>query len=99
MWYAILGNDKADSLTLRLEARPEHLKRINTLRAQGRLLLAGPFPAADCENPGDQGYTGSLIVADFDSLKDAESWIAADPYVLSGVFASYLVKPFRKVAP
>ena len=83
MWYVILGQDKMDSLALRLQTRPEHLKRINALRAQGRLLVAGPFPAADCENPGEQGFTVSLIIAEFNSLKEAESWVSADPYVVS----------------
>jgi uncharacterized protein YciI len=97
--YAIMGEDVPGSLAARLAARPAHLERLQTLRAEGRLLLAGPHPALDCEDPGDAGFTGSLIVACFDSLEAAEEWAAADPYVSAGVYASVRVKPLRKVLP
>ena len=99
MFYAIIGSDRADSLEARLAARPAHLARIEELKAQGRLLLAGPFPAIDAENPGPAGFTGSLIVAEFASLAEAERWAQNDPYSSSGVFQSVAVKPFRKVLP
>lgn len=97
--YAIMGEDAPGSLAARLAARPAHLERLQILRAEGRLLLAGPHPALDCEDPGDAGFTGSLIVACFDSLEAAEEWAAADPYVSAGVYASVRVKPLRKVLP
>jgi uncharacterized protein YciI len=99
MWYAITGTDKADSLEARKAARPDHLARLNALRDQGRLLLAGPFPAIDAEDPGPAGFTGSLIVAEFVDLAAAQAWADADPYVAAGVYASVSVKPFRKVLP
>lgn len=99
MFYAILGEDRPDSLEARLAARPAHLARIEALKAQGRLLLAGPFPAIDAENPGPAGFTGSLIVAEFESLAAAESWAQDDPYRVTGVFRAMSVKPFRKVLP
>jgi uncharacterized protein len=99
MWYAILGTDHPDSLDRRMAARGAHLARLNTLQEQGRLLLAGPFPAIDAEQPGPAGFTGSLIVAEFPSLADAEQWAKADPYVEADVYASVSVKPFRKVLP
>jgi len=99
MWYVILGTDVANSLPRRKEARPAHLKRLESMRDAGRLLLAGPFPAVDNDDPGPAGFSGSLIVAEFDSLEDAESWAQADPYVAAGVYASVTVKPFRKVLP
>lgn len=99
MWYAIVGEDRENSLADRLAARPAHVARLNELKDQGRLLLAGPFPAIDSEDPGPAGFTGSLIVAAFDSLAAAEAWAAADPYVAAGVYASVRVRPFRKVLP
>lgn len=99
MWYAITGEDKPGSLDARLAARPAHLERLTTLQNQGRLLLAGPFPAIDNENPGPAGFTGSLIVAEFDSLESAQAWADADPYVAAGVYASVTIKPFKKVLP
>ena len=99
MWYAITGLDHPDSLERRLAARPAHLKRLQDLLAQGRLLLAGPFPSIDSENPGEAGFSGSLIVAEFPSLAEAESWAKADPYVAAGVYRETTVKPFRQVLP
>jgi uncharacterized protein YciI len=99
MWFAIIAQDHPGSLDKRLAARPEHLARLNALQDEGRLLLAGPFPAIESENPGPAGFTGSLIVAEFASLADAEAWAAADPYVAAGVYAGASVKPFRKVLP
>lgn len=99
MFYAIVGQDVSDSLTRRLAARPAHLERLQALQQAGRLLLAGPFPAVDGMDPGAAGFTGSLIVAEFDSLVAAQVWADADPYVAAGVYASMSVKPFRKVLP
>jgi uncharacterized protein YciI len=99
MWYAIVGNDVPDSLDKRLAARPEHLARLQQLQDEGRLLLAGPFPAIDAENPGPAGFSGSLIVAEFPTLADAKRWAEADPYVAAGVYANVEVRPFRKVLP
>jgi uncharacterized protein YciI len=99
MLYAIVALDHPDSLEKRLAARPQHLARLNALLGEGRLQLAGPFPAIDAEQPGPAGFTGSLIVADFDSLAAAEEWAKADPYVEAGVYASVSVKPFRKTLP
>ena len=99
MWYVIIGRDAPDSLARRQAARPAHLARLEALQAEGRLLLAGPFPAVDAEDPGPAGWTGSLIVAEFDSLEEAEAWAAADPYREAGVYAEVEVKPFRKVLP
>jgi len=99
MWYAICGIDVEKSLERRQGARPAHLDRLKALQNEGRLLLAGPFPAIDCNDPGPAGFTGSLIVAEFDSLDDAEAWAKADPYVAAGVYASVMVKPFRKALP
>lgn len=99
MWYTIIGEDKPGSLDARLAARPAHLARLTALQDQGRLLLAGPFPAIDNENPGPAGFTGSLIVAEFDSLDSARAWAEADPYVAAGVYAGVSVKPFKKVLP
>lgn len=97
MWYAISGIDVADSLPKRAAARPAHLARLEELRNAGRLLLAGPHPAIDSEDPGPAGFTGSLIVAEFASLADAQQWADGDPYVAAGVYASVSVKPLRKV--
>ena len=99
MWYAILGTDVPDSLEKRGAARPAHLARLQQLQAEGRMLLAGPFPAIDAEDPGSAGFSGSLIVAEFASLAEAQAWADADPYVAAGVYASVSVKPFRKVLP
>ena len=99
MLYAIFGNDVPDSLDKRKAARPAHLARLQTLQDEGRLILAGPFPAVDAADPGLAGYTGSLIVAEFASLEAAEAWAAADPYVAAGVYAQVAVRPFRKVLP
>ncbi len=99
MWYAIVGNDTPDSLARRQEARPAHLARLNDLRNEGRLLLAGPFPAIDAEDPGPAGFSGSLVVAEFDDLGAARGWADADPYVAAGVYAAVDVRPFRKVLP
>jgi uncharacterized protein YciI len=99
MWYAIISDDVEDSLDRRASARPEHLARVNSLVDEGRLLIAGPHPAVDSLEPGDAGFTGSLIVAEFDSLEDAKAWADDDPYVKAGVYASVTVKPFKKVLP
>ncbi len=99
MWYAIMGEDVADSLDKRLAARPAHLERLNALQNEGRLLLAGPFPAIDSIDPGPAGFSGSLIVAEFDSLDAARTWADTDPYVAAGVYASVSVKPFKKALP
>lgn len=99
MLYAIISEDVANSLERRMAARPAHLTRVEALRDEGRLVLAGPHPAIDTENPGDAGFTGSLIVAEFDSLEAAQSWADADPYIIAGVYAKVIVKPFKKVLP
>ncbi len=99
MFYSIIGEDQPGSLDKRLAARPDHLARLNALKDEGRLLLAGPFPALDTEDPGPAGFTGSLIVAEFDSLEDARAWAESDPYVAAGVYAHVTVKPFKKVLP
>jgi len=99
MFYAIRGTDVPNSLERRQGARPAHLARLEQLRAAGSLLLCGPFPAIDAEDPGPAGYTGSLIVAEFDSLEDARAWAQTDPYVAAGVYATVEVTPFRKVLP
>ena len=99
MLYAIFGNDVPDSLEKRTAARPAHLARLQALQNEGRLLLAGPFPAVDSVDPGQAGFTGSLIVAEFATLEAAEAWAAADPYVACGVYAQVAVRPFKKVLP
>jgi uncharacterized protein YciI len=99
MWYVIWSQDRPDSLPARKRARPAHLARVEALLAEGRLLLAGPRPAIDAEDPGPAGFLGSLIVAEFDSLEDARAWADADPYVAAGVYASVEVTPFRRVLP
>jgi len=99
MFYAIVGQDVPDSLDRRLATRPAHVERLHALQQAGRLLLAGPFPAIDCDDPGASGFTGSLIVAEFDTLADAQAWAEADPYVAAGVYAGVSVKPFRKTFP
>lgn len=99
MWYAIISEDVENSLELRQSARSAHLERVNALVAEGRLLIAGPHPAVDCADPGSAGFTGSLIVADFETLQDAEAWAGEDPYVKAGVYARFTVKPFKMVLP
>lgn len=99
MWYVIEGTDVPDSLPERLAARPAHLARLDALKQEGRLLLAGPFPAIDAVDPGEAGFSGSLIVAEFADLAAAKAWAAADPYVDAGVYARVDVRPFRKVLP
>lgn len=99
MLYAITGEDHPGSLEKRLAARPAHLERLQALQAAGRLLLAGPFPAIDSPDPGPAGFSGSLIVAEFASLADAQAWADADPYVAAGVYARVTVRPFRRVLP
>lgn len=99
MWYAITGADTDDSLARRQSARPAHLQRLQQLNEQGRLLLCGPFPAIDAEDPGPAGFSGSLIVAEFSDLGAAQAWAEADPYVDAGVFREVSVRPFRKVLP
>lgn len=99
MFYAIVGEDRPGSLDKRLAARPEHVQRLQALQEEGRLLLAGPFPAIDSPDPGPAGFTGSLIVAEFPSLVAARAWADADPYVTAGVYDRVSVKPFKKVLP
>lgn len=99
MLYAFISEDLPGTLEKRLAARPDHLARLTTLRDAGRLVLAGPYPAIDCEDPGSAGFTGSLVVAEFDSLEAAQEWAGQDPYVSAGVYAKVIVKPFRKVLP
>lgn len=99
MLYAIISQDAPGSLPLRLQARPNHLQRLEQLRHEGRLVLAGPHPAIDSADPGPAGFTGSLIVAEFPSLGAAESWAQEDPYVAAGVYAQVQVKPFNRVLP
>jgi uncharacterized protein YciI len=99
IWYAILGEDHPGSLERRLAARPAHVERLMALQNEGRLLLAGPFPAVDAEDPGTAGFTGSLIVARFESLEVARAWADSDPYVAAGVYAQVSVRPFRKAFP
>jgi len=99
MLYAIISEDIPDSLSLRAKARPDHIARLNELREQGRLILAGPHPAIDSNDPGPAGFTGSLVVAEFASLKLAQEWADADAYVAAGVYANVSVKPFKHVLP
>lgn len=99
MLYSIVATDHPDSLEKRLQARPEHLKRLDQLQDQGRLVIAGPSPAIDNEDPGTAGFTGSLIVAQFDSLQAAQHWADQDPYNSAGVYAEVTVKPFKQVFP
>lgn len=99
MWYAIMAEDAPDSLEKRLAHRPAHLARLKALQESGRLLLAGPFPAIDSVDPGPAGYSGSLIVAEFDSLAAAQSWAEQDPFVEAGIYIKVQVKPFRKTLP
>lgn len=99
MWYAIEGHDGPDVLAQRLQARPEHLARLTALRDEGRLLLAGPCPAIDAEDPGPAGFSGSIVIAEFASLTDARAWADADPYIAAGVYQRVDVRPFRPVLP
>jgi uncharacterized protein YciI len=99
MWYAIIGTDNPDSLAARKSVRPQHLARLHQLQDEGRLLLAGPFPAIDAVEPGPAGFSGSLIVAEFASLTAAQSWASADPYLAAGVYRETVVKPFLKALP
>ena len=99
MLYTIIGHDVPDSLTKRLATRPAHMARLQALQNEGRLILAGPFPTVDAVDPGAAGFSGSLIVAEFATLRDAETWAQADPYLVAGIYAQILVKPFKKVFP
>ncbi|MBI3562271.1 MAG: YciI family protein [Gammaproteobacteria bacterium] len=99
MWYVILGEDTPNSLAQRQASRPAHLARLQTLRDAGRLMVAGPFPALDSPEPGPAGFSGSLIIAEFPCLSEAERWAQADPYIITGVYARVTVKPFKKVLP
>lgn len=99
MWYAIEGHDGEDVLARRAEARPPHLARLKALAEAGRLLVAGPCPAIDAEDPGPAGFSGSIVIADFESLEAARAWAEADPYVAAGVYVHVEVRPFRKVLP
>ena len=99
MWYAIISEDIENSLAKRLEARPAHLQRLQELKDDGRLFVAGPHPAIDSLEPGEAGFTGSLVIAEFPSLTEAQQWADADPYVADGVYQQVTVKPFKKVLP
>lgn len=99
MWYAVISEDVENSLPLRLKAREAHLTRLKALVDDGRLLVAGPHPAIDSEDPGDAGFSGSLLIVDFDSLEAAQAWADDDPYVAAGVYAKVTVKPFKRVLP
>jgi len=99
MWYAIIAEDTPNSLEQRLQARPEHLARLAALQAADQLLIAGPFPAIDSNDPGPAGFSGSLIVAEFNHLDAAKDWANADPFVKAGVYQNVVVKPFRKTLP
>lgn len=99
MFYAIIAEDRKESLEQRLKARPAHLKRLEALQDEGRLLLAGPHPAIDAEDPGPAGFTGSLVVAEFPDLESARQWADADPYIEAGVYERVNIKPFKKVFP
>ncbi len=99
MLYAVIAQDVADSLEKRMSARPAHVERLNALKDDGRLILAGPHPAIDSSDPGSAGFSGSLIVAEFESLEAAQAWADADPYITAGVYDSVVVKPFNKVLP
>ena len=99
MLYAIISQDVENSLPLRLKARPDHIARLEQLQNEGRLILAGPHPAIDSNDPGDAGFTGSLVVAEFTSLNDAQEWADTDPYIISGAYHKVIVKPFKQVFP
>ncbi|GAA4084879.1 YciI family protein [Zhongshania borealis] len=99
MLYAVISEDVENSLAKRLEARPAHIARLEELKSQGRLVMAGPHPAIDSNDPGEAGFTGSLIIAEFPSLAEAQRWADADPYIDAGVYAKVCVKPYKKVLP
>ncbi|MGF1714028.1 YciI family protein [Photobacterium chitinilyticum] len=99
MWYVIFSQDVENSLERRLSVREKHLARLKELQEQGRLLVAGPMPAIDSDNPGEAGFTGSTVIAEFNSLADAKTWADADPYIEAGVYDNVTVKPFKKVLP
>ena len=99
MLYAIVSEDVENSLEKRKSARPDHLARLEQLKEQGRLIIAGPFPAIDSNDPGDAGFTGSLVIAEFESLEAAKTWADADPYIAAGVYKNVMVKPYKKVLP
>jgi len=99
MLYAIIATDIENTLSKRLQARPDHLARLQALKDEGRLILAGPHPAIDSNDPGEDGFSGSLVVAEFVTLADAQSWADADPYINAGVYDQVIVKPFKKVLP
>ena len=99
MFYAIIAEDKPGTHDARMAARPEHLSRLVALKDQGKLFVAGPHPAIDSEDPGPAGFTGSLVIAEFNSLKEAQDWANTDPYVNAGVYAKVTVKPYKKVLP
>ena len=97
MWYVIFSQDVENSLEKRLSVRPHHLERLQTLHDEGRLLTAGPMPEIDSDNPGEAGFTGSTVIAEFNSLEDAQAWADADPYIAAGVYQNVIVTPFKKV--
>ena len=99
MLYAVISQDLENSLEKRMSVRPAHVERLKILQSEGRLILAGPHPAIDNVDPGEAGFTGSLVVAEFECLADAQAWADADPYMASGAYASVIVKPFKKVLP
>jgi len=99
MWYAVMSEDRAGTLDERLAARPKHVARLTALRDEGRVLIAGPHPAVDSPDPGAAGFTGSLVVVEFDSLEDAQAWADEDPYIAAGVYGKVTVKPFNLVLP
>ncbi len=99
MLYAIIASDIPDTLSKRLDARPAHIARLEALKNAGRLILAGPHPAIDSNDPGEAGFTGSLVVAEFNTLQDAQDWADNDPYIAAGVYDQVVVKPFKKVLP
>lgn len=99
MWYAIISQDTDDSRAGRAAARPDHVARLKSLAGEGRVLIAGPHPAIDSEDPGEAGFTGSLVVVEFPSLSDAQAWADDDPYIAAGVYESVIVKPFKLVLP
>lgn len=99
MYYAIISEDVPNSLPMRLEARPAHLARLEALKADGRLFVAGPHPAIDSPDPGDAGFSGSLVIAEFESLEQARAWADADPYIAAGVYQSVIVKPYKIALP
>ena len=99
MYYAIISEDVPNSLALRMTARPAHVARLEALKAEGRLLVAGPHPAIDSPDPGEAGFSGSLVIAEFESLEQAQGWANADPYIEAGVYQSVTIKPYKVVLP